>query len=215
VQYRIENPQAFLFENNPTPSTEELIRQIAESAMREVVGRRPIDDVLYEEKDRVAEEAQQLTQTVLDKYRLGIGVVDLTIQQAQPPERGQAAYEDANRADQAGPRLINVGQAYANDVIPRARGTADRILLEAQGYRERVIAQASGDAQRFTQILDAYADAPKVTRERMYLETMQQIFSNTAKVLMDSSSSGNLLYLPLDKLLQEGRARPAPNAPGT
>ncbi|NLD56066.1 MAG: FtsH protease activity modulator HflK [Burkholderiaceae bacterium] len=215
VQYRIENPQAFLFENNPTPSTEELIRQIAESAMREVVGRRPIDDVLYEEKDRVAEEAQQLTQTVLDKYRLGIGVVDLTIQQAQPPEPVQAAFEDANRADQDRQRLINEGQAYANDVIPRARGTADRILLEAQGYRERVIAQASGDAQRFTQILEAYADAPQVTRERMYLETMQQIFANTAKVFMDSSNSGNLLYLPLDKLLQEGRARPAPGAPGT
>src|SRR5690606_5672064 len=102
--------------------------------------------------------------------------------------------------------------AYANDVIPRARGTADRILLEAEGYRERVIAQASGDAQRFTQILEAYASAPKVTRERMYLETMQQIFANTAKVFMDSSNSGNLLYLPLDKLLQEGRARPAPDA---
>lgn len=212
VQYRIDNPQAFLFENNPAPSAEELIRQASESAMREVVGRRPIDEVLYEEKDRVAEEAQQLLQVILDKYRLGIGVVDLTIQQAQPPEQVQAAFEDANRADQDRQRLINEGQAYANDVIPRARGTADRILLEAQGYRERVIAQASGDAQRFTQILEAYASAPKVTRERMYLETMQQIFANTAKVFMDSSNSGNLLYLPLDKLLQEGRARPAPDA---
>src|SRR5690606_12154346 len=140
---------------------------------------------------------------------------DLTIQQAQPPEQVQAAFEDANRADQDRQRLINEGQAYANDVIPRARGSADRILLEAEGYRDRVIAQASGDAQRFVQILDAYANAPEVTRERMYLETMQQIFANTAKVLMDAGNSGNLLYLPLDKLLQEGRARPAPGDPGT
>ena len=214
VQYRIDNPQAFLFENNPTPSTEELIRQVSESAIREVVGRRPIDEILYEEKALVAEEAQKLTQTILDKYNLGIGLVDLTIQQAQPPEQVQAAFEDANRADQDRQRLINEGQAYANDVIPRARGAADRLLLEAQGYRDRVSAQAEGDGLRFSQVLEAYSSAPEVTRERMYLETMQQIFANTSKVYMDSRSNGSLLYLPLDKLLQEGRARPGPSDAG-
>ena len=134
------------------------------------------------------------------------------MQQAQPPEQVQAAFEDANKADQDRQRLINEGQAYANDVVPRARGTADRLLLEAQGYRARVSAQAEGDAMRFNQILDAYSQAPDVTRERMYLETMEQIFANTTKVYMDSRSNGSLLYLPLDKLLQEGRARPAPDA---
>lgn len=210
VQYRIDNPAQFLFQNNPTPSAEELIRQISESAMREVVGRRPIDDILYEEKEIVAEDAQKLTQTILDKYKLGIGLVDLTIQQSQPPEQVQAAFEDANRADQDRQRLINEGRAYANDVIPRARGAADRLLLEAQGYRARVSAQAEGDALRFSQILEAYSDAPAVTRERMYLETMQQIFANTSKVYMASQGNNSLMYLPLDKLLQDGRARPGP-----
>jgi modulator of FtsH protease HflK len=213
VQYRIDNPEQFLFENNPSPSLEDLIRQVTESAMREVVGRRPIDEVLYEQKEQVAEDAQQLTQQLLDKYKLGVGIVDLTVQQAQPPEQVQAAFEDANKADQDRQRLINEGQAYANDVIPRARGTADRLLLEAQGYRDRVSNQAEGDARRFSQILEAYSQAPDITRQRMYLETMQQIFSNTTKVFMDSSSNGSLLYLPLDKLLQEGRARPGPTDP--
>lgn len=214
VQYRIDNPQQFLFENNPSPSVEDLIRQVTESAMREVVGRRPIDEVLYEQKDQVADDAQKLLQQILDKYKLGIGVVDLTIQQAQPPEQVQAAFEDANKADQDRQRLINEGQAYANDVIPRARGTADRLLLEGQGYRDRVSAQAEGDALRFTQILEAYSMAPDTTRERMYLETMQQIFANTSKVYMDSRSNGSLLYLPLDKLIQDGRARTAPDPRG-
>lgn len=214
VQYRIDDPKSFLFENNPTPSTEELIRQVSESAMREVVGRRPIDEILYEEKAQAAVDAQNLTQTILDKYKLGVGVVDLTIQQAQPPEQVQAAFEDANRADQDRQRLINEGQAYANDVIPRARGSADRLVLEAQGYRDRVTAQAEGDALRFSQVLAAYRTAPDITRERMYLETMQQIFANTSKVYMDSRNNNSLLYLPLEKLLQEGRARPGPNDAG-
>ncbi|MBA3479426.1 MAG: FtsH protease activity modulator HflK, partial [Lautropia sp.] len=162
----------------------------------------------------MADEAQKLTQQILDKYKLGIGLVDLTIQQAQPPEQVQAAFEDANKADQDRQRLINEGQAYANDVIPRARGAADRLLLEAQGYRDRVSAQAEGDALRFTQILAAYSKAPETTRERMYLETMQQIFANTSKVYLDSRSNNSMLYLPLDKLLQDGRGRPAPADPG-
>ena len=203
VQYRIDDPKDFLFENNPAPSPEELIRQVAESAVREVIGKRKTDAVLYEEKEQVAEEAQKLTQSILDRYKLGIGIVDLTVQQAQPPEQVQAAFEDANKADQDRQRLINEGQAYANDVIPRARGAADRLLLEAAGYRERIVAQAEGDASRFTQILEEFSRAPRVTRERMYLETMQEIFTNTTKVLVDSRNNSNLLYLPLDRLLQE------------
>ena len=175
--------------------------------MREVVGQRTTDQVLYEDKAQVAEDAQTLTQAILDRYKLGIGIVDFTIQQAQPPEQVQAAFEDANKADQDRQRLINEGQAYANDVIPRAKGTADRMVLEAQGYRARVIAQAEGDALRFDQIYTQYANAPQVTRERMYLETMQQILSNTSKVYLDSQKNGSLLYLPLDRILDRNQGK--------
>ena len=207
VQYRIDNPGDFLFQNNLSSGSEELIRQVAESAMREVVGQRTTDQVLYEDKAQVAEDAQTLTQAILDRYKLGIGIVDFTIQQAQPPEQVQAAFEDANKADQDRQRLINEGQAYANDVIPRAKGTADRMVLEAQGYRARVIAQAEGDALRFDQIYTQYANAPQVTRERMYLETMQQILSNTSKVYLDSQKNGSLLYLPLDRILDRNAGK--------
>jgi membrane protease subunit HflK len=214
IQYRIEDVKAFLFENSLYPSPDELLRQAAESAIREVVGRRTIDQVLYSEKAAAAEEAQRLTQSLLDRYKLGIGITDLTIQQAQPPEQVQGAFEDANKAEQDRQRMISEGQAYANDVVPRARGTADRLRLEAQGYRARIIATAEGDASRFGQVLDEYARAPQVTRERMYLETMQQVFSHTSKVLVDSNSGSNLLYLPIDKLIQQAGSGPRDPARG-
>jgi membrane protease subunit HflK len=204
VQYRIGDAKDYLFNNNLGQVPEEIVRAAAETAMREIVGRRTTDQVLYEEKEQVAKDARQQIQGVLDLYRIGITVVDVTIQQAQPPEQVQAAFEDANKAAQDRERLINEGQAYANDIIPRARGTAARLLEEAEGYRQRVIAAAEGDADRFTSVLTEYAKAPAVTRERMYLETMQQIFSNTSKVFIDSKTSGNLLYLPLDRLIQQG-----------
>ncbi|MGE0310700.1 MAG: FtsH protease activity modulator HflK [Lautropia sp.] len=215
VQYRIDDPKSFLFENNPAPSAEELIRQVVESAMREVVGRRRIDQVLYEEKALVADEAQRLTQQILDRYALGIGLVDLTIQQAQPPEQVQNAFEDANKAAQDRQRLINEGEAYKNDVVPRARGAADRLLSEAQAYRDRITSTAQGDASRFNQILEAYSMAPDVTRERMYLETMQQVFANTSKVYVDSKANSSLMYLPLDKLMQRAGVVPERNPDGT
>ncbi|HVL58997.1 MAG TPA: FtsH protease activity modulator HflK [Burkholderiaceae bacterium] len=217
VQYRVNDPTAWLFNNHPGPNPEEIVRQAAETAMRETVGRSVIDRVLYEERETVAREARALMQNVLDRYRAGIGIVDVTVQQVQPPEQVQAAFEDANRAAQDRERLINEGVAYANDVIPRARGTASRLEQEAVGYRQRVIATAEGDASRFTQVLTEYAKAPQVTRERMYLDTMQQIFANTSKVFIDSRGSGNLLYLPLDRILQQaGQAEPAarPGPPG-
>jgi membrane protease subunit HflK len=206
IQYRIGNPRDYLFNNVLGPVPEEIVRQAAETAMREIVGRKGIDQVLYEEKEQVAKDAREQVQGILDRYRVGISIVDVTIQQAQPPEQVQAAFEDANKAAQDREGLINEGQAYANDVIPRARGTAARLIEEANGYRERVIAAAEGDASRFSSVLTEYAKAPQVTRERMYLETMQQIYSNTSKVFIDSQSSGNLLYLPLDRLMQQGAA---------
>jgi len=203
VQYRIGDPQAWLFNNNPGPQPEEIIRQSAETAMRETVGRRQIDQVLYEEKEQVAKIAQKLMQDVLDRYKAGVSVVDVTVQQVQPPEQVQAAFEDANKAAQDRERLINEGRAYANDVIPKARGTAARLLQEADGHKQRVIAMATGDASRFESVLKEYAKAPQVTRDRLYLDTMQQVFQNTSKVYVDSRNANNLLYLPLDKLIQQ------------
>ena len=215
VQYRIGDPQAWLFNNNPGPQPEEIIRQSAETAMRETVGRRQIDQVLYEEKEQVAKIAQKLMQDVLDRYKAGVTVVDVTVQQVQPPEQVQAAFEDANKAAQDRERLINEGRAYANDVIPKARGTAARLLQEADGHKQRVIAMATGDASRFESVLKEYAKAPQVTRDRLYLDTMQQVFQNTSKVYVDSRNANNLLYLPLDKLIQQvGAGSPAASSAG-
>ncbi len=200
VQYRLSDPVAFLFNNNPGPSPEELIRQAAETAMREVVGRRGVDQVLYEEKEAVAKEAQKQMQAITDLYKAGILIIDVTIQQAQPPEQVQAAFEDANKAAQDRERSINEGRAYANDVIPKARGAAARLGQEAEGHKQRVIATASGDASRFKQVAVEYVKAPQVTRDRLYIDTMQQVYANTTKVYVDSKSSGNLLNLPLDRL---------------
>lgn len=206
VQYRIGDVKDYLFNNDLGPVPEEIVRQAAETAMRETVGRNGVDQVLYEEKEQVAQAARQQIQLILDRYRVGISIVDLTIQQVQPPEQVQAAFEDANKAAQDRERLINEGRAYANDVIPKARGAAARVLQEAEGYRQRVIANAEGDASRFSQVLDEYAKAPKVTRDRLYLETMESVFANTSKVYLDSRTSGNLLYLPLDKLIGQSGA---------
>ncbi len=203
VQYRIVDAKAYLFNNNPGGAPEEIVRQSAETATREVIGRQGIDKVLYEEKEQVAKESLRLMQAILDRYKAGIGIVDVTIQQAQPPEQVQAAFEDANKAAQDRERLINEGRAYADDVIPRARGTAGRLQQEAEGYRDRVIAAAEGDSTRFKQVLTEYSKAPGVTRERLYLDTMQQIFASTSKVFVDSRANSNLLYLPLDKLIQQ------------
>lgn len=220
VQYRVSDVKAYLFNNNLGSVPEEIVRQAAETAMREAVGRNGVDQVLYEEKEQVAQEARKEIQRLLDRYKAGIAIVDLTIQQVQPPEQVQAAFEDANKAAQDRERLINEGHAYANDVIPKARGTAARVAQEAEGYRQRVIARAEGDTDRFAKVLAEYEKAPKVTRERLYLDTVQSVFSNTSKVYIDAESSGNLLYLPLEKLLgktpgdaSHPEAAPAPSAP--
>src|SRR5690606_26624560 len=209
VQYRLRDAKDYLFNNDFGPVPEEIVRQAAETAMREVVGRTGVDQVLYEEKEQVAQGARKMIQGLVDRYKAGISIVDVTIQQVQPPEQVQAAFEDANKAAQDRERLINEGRAYANDVIPKARGTAARLQQEAEGYRQRVIASAEGDASRFRQVLAEYAKAPQVTRERMYHEPMQEIFASTSKVYLDSRAGGNLLYLPLDRLMQQAGADPS------
>jgi membrane protease subunit HflK len=143
-------------------------------------------------------------QTILDRYKVGVEIVGINLQQGgvRPPEQVQAAFDDVLKAGQERERAKNEAQAYANDVVPRARGAASRLTEEAEGYRARIVAQAEGDSQRFTSVLAEYQKAPQVTRERLYLDAMQEIYSNTTKVLIDSKSGSNLLYLPLDKIMQ-------------
>lgn len=199
VQYILKNPEEFLF-NNREP--ENAVLQAAETAIREIIGKSKMDFVLYEGREQVAAKATQLMQEILDRYKIGIAISKVTMQNAQPPEQVQAAFDDAVKAGQDRERQKNEGQAYANDVIPKAKGNAARLLEEAEGYKQRVIASSEGDASRFKQVLAEYNKAPAVTRDRLYLDMMQQVLSNTSKVLVDQKNGNNLLYLPLDKLIQ-------------
>jgi membrane protease subunit HflK len=199
VQYILKNPEEFLF-NNREP--ENAVLQAAETAIREIIGKSKMDFVLYEGREQVAAKATQLMQDILDRYKIGIAISKVTMQNAQPPEQVQAAFDDAVKAGQDRERQKNEGQAYANDVIPKAKGNAARLMEEAEGYKQRVIASSEGDASRFKQVLVEYNKAPGVTRDRLYLDMMQQVFSNTSKILVDQKSGSNLLYLPLDKLIQ-------------
>lgn len=206
VQYLLSDPRAYLFNNRHPDDT---VMQAAETAIREVVGKNKMDFVLYEGRDQIAANTQKLIQDILDRYKTGILVRSVNMQSTQPPEQVQAAFDDAVKAGQDRERQKNEGQAYANDVIPRARGAASRLMEEATGYRQRIIVTAEGDASRFKQILAEYSKAPEVTRSRMYLETVQQVYANTSKVMLDAKGSGNLLYLPLDKLMQAAGAATA------
>jgi modulator of FtsH protease HflK len=209
VQYRRTDARAYLFENrNP----DEAVVQAAESAVREIVGRSRVDLVLYEQRDAIAADLVKNIQAQLDRLKAGIVISNVNVQNVQVPDQVQAAFNDAVKAGADRDRFKNEGQAYASDVIPKARGTASRLLEEAEGYRSRVVAQAEGDAERFRSVLTEYQKAPTVTRDRLYTETMQQVYSNVTKVMVDSRSGSNLLYLPLDKLLQT--AAPGTATPG-
>jgi modulator of FtsH protease HflK len=172
--------------------------------VREVVGKMKMDAALAEERDQIAPRVRTLMQSILDRYKVGIEVVGINLQQGgvRPPEQVQASFDDVLKAGQERERAKNEAQAYANDVVPRARGAASRLTEEAEGYRARIVAQAEGDSQRFRAVLTEYQKAPQVTRERMYTDAMQEIYSNVTKVLVDSKSGSNLLYLPLDKIMQ-------------
>jgi membrane protease subunit HflK len=211
VQYRLSDARAFLFESKDPAAT---VVQAAETAVREVVGNMRMDSALAEERDQIAPRVRNLMQTILDRYKVGIEVVGVNLQQSgvRPPEQVQAAFDDVLKAGQERERAKNEAQAYANDVIPRAVGSASRLGEEAQAYKSRIVAQAQGDAQRFRSVLNEYQKAPQVTRERMYTDAMQQIYSSVSKVMVESRQGSNLLYLPLDKLMQAtagGAAEPA------
>lgn len=213
VQYTLKSAADWVF-NNRDP--EDTVREAAETAIREVVGRSQMDFVLYQGREKISRDVSQLIQHILDRYQSGVLIKTVTMQGAQPPEQVQAAFDDAIKAAQDRERQKSEGQAYANDVIPKARGAASHLLQEAEAYRTRVIATAQGDAARFKRVLAEYQKAPAVTRERMYLDTMQQIFSNTTKLMIEGKGANNLLYLPLDKLISQaagnevGSAKPAP-----
>lgn len=221
VQYRLSDARAFLFESkNPSDA----VVQAAETAVREVLGKMKMDAALSEERDQIAPRVRALMQGILDRYKVGVEVVAINLQQGgvRPPEQVQASFDDVLKAGQERERAKNEAQAYANDVIPRAVGSASRLKEEADAYKARVIAQAQGDAQRFRSVYTEYQKAPQVTRDRMYLDTMQQIYGNVTKVLVESRQGSSLLYLPLEKILQmnggngasaEAAALPATSTP--
>ncbi|WCM89802.1 FtsH protease activity modulator HflK [Acidovorax sp. NCPPB 3576] len=216
VQYRLNDARAWLFESrNPSDA----VVQAAETAVREIVGKMRMDTALAEERDQIAPRVRTLMQTILDRYKVGVEVVGINLQQGgvRPPEQVQAAFDDVLKAGQERERAKNEAQAYANDVIPRAVGSASRLAEEAAAYKSRIVAQSQGDAQRFSSLLTEYQKAPQVTRDRLYIESMQQIYTNVTKVLVESRQGSNLLYLPLDKIMQgvaqTGAATPNDSVP--
>ncbi len=198
VQYDLKSVEDFRFKNR---STEDSVRGVAETVMREVVGKNKMDFALYEGKAEIAAQTKELMQAVLDRYKSGINVINVTMQNAQPPEQVQAAFEDAIKAQQDLDRQRNEGQAYANDVIPKARGQAARLREEAAGYKLRVESEARGDASRFEEVLAQYAKAPEVTKQRIYMEAQEQVMENATKVIVNQNNGASLLNLPLDKLM--------------
>ncbi|QWE03221.1 FtsH protease activity modulator HflK [Polynucleobacter sp. JS-JIR-II-b4] len=206
VQYRLKDPTDYLF-NNRDPDT--AVVQAAETAVREIVARSKMDTVLYEGREKIGIDLANSIQKILDSYKTGIYVTSVTVQNVQPPEQVQAAFDDAVKAGQDQERLKSEGQAYANDIIPRAKGTAARLIQEAEGYKARVVATAEGDATRFKQILVEYSKAPQVTRDRMYIDSMREMYNNVTKILVDTTKSNSLLYLPLDKIVAQVSAESA------
>jgi membrane protease subunit HflK len=197
VQFNVPDPKAFVL-NVKDPTTS--LRHATDSALRHVVGSTVADNVLSEGREAMAEETKQRLQTYLDKYEAGIAITRVNILRAEPPSAVKSAFDDVISAKEDKERFVNEAQAYANGIVPEARGKAQRILQEAIAYRDRLIAEAEGDAERFIQLYDEYRKAPEVTRERLYLDAVEKVMSNSSKVLVDVEGGNNLMYLPLDKL---------------
>lgn len=202
VQYKLKNAKDYLFNNR---STDESVMSAAETAIREIVGKSKLDDLLQKGLPDTSERMQ----AILDSYKSGVLITSVSRQKGAAPEQVKEAFEDVNRANQDYQRQINEGEAYANDVIPKARGNASRLAEEASGYKLKVENEARGNASRFEQILAQYAKAPDVTRQRLYLDAQEQIMSSTSKVIVDQQGGNSLLYLPLDKLMAAGVAGPS------
>ncbi len=212
VQYRLKDAKDYVFN---TKNPDDVLVQVASTAISEVVGHNQMDFVLYEGRGEIAKKVEDLMQEMLDRYGTGIQIQSVSLQDAQPPEQVRPAFDDAVKASQDKERQKNEGQAYANDIVPRARGLAARLLQEADGYNARVTQEAEGNASRFKQILVEYTKAPAITRERLYLDMMQSVLGSTSKVLIDQKTGSNLLYLPLDQLLKQAQAAAAAPATAT
>jgi membrane protease subunit HflK len=211
VQWQIADPTKYLF-NVVSPDT--TLRQVAESTIRSVIGRSKLDFVLTQGRSEIAQRQQVVMQKILDDYDIGILVVGVEMQPAKPPDAVKAAFDDAIKAREDEQRLVNEAEAYRNEIIPRARGEAARIREQANGYKARIIAGAEGQASRFEQLLAEYEQAPRVTRDRMYLDAIESVLSNSNKVLIDSKSNNSLMYLPIDKILeQSGRSTRSYSSP--
>ena len=209
VQYRVLDPAAFLFEIAQPEST---LAEASDSAIREVVGTNQMDFILEQGRGEIATAARDLLQQILQRYDAGVEILSFNLQLVRPPNQVQAAFDDVVRAREDQVRFANEAQAYANQEIPEARGRAARVREQAEGYRDSVIAQAEGEADRFVAVFEEYAKAPEVTRQRLYLQELEGLYSNTPKVLLDVNSSNNMLYLPLDRLAsgQSGNRLPPP-----
>lgn len=207
VQYQVKDAKALLF-NLADP--EATLKQVTESTLRGVIGGSVMDFVLTEGRSEVVAQAKKEIQEVMDAYNAGIQITSVNLQDAQPPEQVQNAFEDAIKAREDQQRFINEAQAYANDVVPKARGAAARKLQEAEGYKEQVIAQAEGETNRFTKLVTEYKKAPEVTRKRLYLEAMETVMSETNAVMIDVKGGNNMMYLPLDKMIQQKQAMVQP-----
>jgi membrane protease subunit HflK len=200
VQYRNADPEAYLFNVRDADTT---LNDISESAIREVIGKYKMDFVLLEGRAQIAEETKNVIQSALDEYGAGILVTTANLQDVNFPGQVEAAVQDAIKAREDRERLSFEAQSYANDILPKARGEAARRLLDSDGYKEQVIADAQGETSRFSQLLTEYEKAPRVTRDRLYIEAIESVYSNSNKVLLDAEGSGNLLYLPVDQLIQQ------------
>lgn len=203
VQYRVSEPQKYLYS---VTNADDSLRQATDSALRAVIGDAVMDDILTSGRQAIRERTQVVLNRIIDRYDMGLIVVDVNFQSARPPEAVKASFDDAIAAREDEERFIREAEAYRNDVLPKATGRAERLKKEALGYSERIVNEALGQVAQFEKLLPEYMAAPDVTRSRLYLDTMERVYSNTSKVLLDSESSGNLLYLPLDKLVDQSRS---------
>ncbi|KPJ91789.1 MAG: hypothetical protein AMJ53_10775 [Gammaproteobacteria bacterium SG8_11] len=200
VQYKVKNASDYLFKIKDPDTT---LRQSTESAVREIIGKNKMEFVITEGRTEIARRVHDLTQEILDRYETGLEITSVNMQDAQPPEPVQAAFDDAVKAREDNVRLKNEAEAYANDIIPKAQGQAARNIAEANGYKEQVIAEAQGETARFLNLLAEYKKAPEVTRKRLYLETVESVMVNSSKIMVDVKGGNNLLYLPLDRLVEQ------------
>ncbi|HAS6349289.1 FtsH protease activity modulator HflK [Vibrio sp. IRLE0018] len=201
VQYRVADPYKYLFR---VTNADDSLRQATDSALRAVIGDSLMDSILTSGRQQIRQSTQQTLNQIIDSYDMGLVIVDVNFQSARPPEQVKDAFDDAIAAREDEERFIREAEAYKNEILPKATGRAERLKKEAQGYSERTINEALGQVAQFEKLLPEYQAAPKVTRDRLYLDTMEEVYSSTSKVLIDSESSGNLLYLPIDKLAGQG-----------